>query len=477
MTLMRKSLLTGAVAVIAIIAGFIFLLKGCLAKYDERFMRTPALVFEKNGSSVIFSIVEFQKTTSYSRKGNFVRKSVNTNYYTQTNDGHTGDMLTSKKIKNHKEIKNFPVEVLGASGNSAWLFAGELMAFNAFTLDKTADIEMLEEKNPPLKGKFPKERQYYLYNRNDSNIYFTASDGTKWQLNTRTLTASSSSYRKDESPLQYQLSLLEKSIKQSQDELDSLYQQKNYRASADYRAKKITAAEYQQITKTYYAEREQLGRARDSLQNIKRQWEKNKRKMEDTERTIEHLQRFNPSFSSMKINQDTLAAAWFGLYSDEEMSKLNNWVTDQTAYDETVRRKLFAGAYSFSRNEDAVIDKPSVKTISPVDFLAGGFLLDKRNAKPIYLQNGQLLLVAHKDQVGKDGKILLTSLGRDGKTGWTLNTNLSDWSDWIYHGNYLYVFGMDNKNLSSGENNILLCIDLSKGTAAKFDYFKNKKAE
>ncbi|MBL7747872.1 MAG: hypothetical protein JNM19_10620, partial [Chitinophagaceae bacterium] len=277
MTLMRKSLLTGAVAVIAIIAGFIFLLKGCLAKYDERFMRTPALVFEKNDSAVIFSIVEFQKTTSYSRKGGFVRKSVNTQYYIQTNDGRSAALLLSQKIKNHRAIKNFPVEVLGASGHSAWLFMGELMAFNAFTLEKTADIEMLEQKNPSLKGKFPKERQYYLYNRNDSNIYFTATDGTKWQLNTRSLTISSSSYRKDESPLEYQLSQLEKNIKQSQDDLDSLYQQKNYRAAADYRTKKITAAEYQQITKTYYAEREQLGRVRDSLQNIKRQWEKNKR--------------------------------------------------------------------------------------------------------------------------------------------------------------------------------------------------------
>jgi len=39
------------------------------------------------------------------------------------------------------------------------------------------------------------------------------------------------------------------------------------------------------------------------------------------------------------------------------------------------------------------------------------------------------------------------------------------------------VFGVDNKNLSSGETNILLCIDLIKGKASKYDYFKEKKLE
>lgn len=476
MTLLRKSLLTGAITIAAMIIGFIFLLKGCLAKYDERFIKTPALIFEKNGKTVIFSIVEFQKTTSYSQKGNSVRKSVYTRYYVQSNDGETAGLIASKKIKSHGQVKNFPIEMLGPSGNTAWLFMGEPMAFDAFSLEKTADIEILEQKNPSLKGKFPKERQFYEYNRNDSNIYFTATDGTKWQLNTKNLAATRSDYKKNESPLEHKLALLEKELKKNKEEMDTLYQQ-NYRASTDYSAGKITPAVFRQISTRYYAERDRLDDKGDSLKEIKRQWEKSKDETENIERAIKNLQRSGLSFSGSKINQDTTASVWFGLYSDEELEKLNDWVRLQNENDETVRRKLFTGSYSYPRYGNAVINKPAVKNIPGNDFLAGGFLLNKETARPIHLPGNQAYLIIHKDQVGNEGKILVSNVSMDGKTAWTFNTNLTQWSDWVYAGSRLYIFGVDNKNLSGNESNVLLSINLATGTATKFDYFKNKKRE
>jgi hypothetical protein len=372
------------------------------------------------------------------------------------------------------------VEILGASATAAWLFMGEPMAFDPFTLNRVADIKILEEKNPGLKGKLPVERQFYNFNNTDNNIYFTAKDGTKWQLNTQSLVITSSNYQKGQSALAQKLALLEQESKKVQDDLDTLYQQKSMGAGKDYADKKISYAQYQQLNNLYYKERDRLYNVRDSIREQKRKLEQDKRSIEDTERMIEGLQRSNLSFSQTKQNQDTAAGVWFGMYNEEEIQKLYDRVSHQIAYDETVRRKLLVGTYSITKNEDAVINKASINAKGNTDFLAAGFLVNKKTGQPLRLPgpqgslSNQSFLVVHKEQVGREGKILLTNLTKDGQINWTYNTQLTDWADWAHTGKTLYVFGVNNKNLSSNESNILLCINLENGRAAMFDYFTNK---
>ena len=50
--MLKKGLFGGAIVIIAIVAGFIFLLRGCLSGYDERSAITPVLYFEKDGKAV-----------------------------------------------------------------------------------------------------------------------------------------------------------------------------------------------------------------------------------------------------------------------------------------------------------------------------------------------------------------------------------------------------------------------------------------
>ncbi len=477
MLLLKKPVLIILLTIAGFVFGFIYLLRGCLSKFDERFIESSALVFEKNGKTVVFSIVEFQKTTSYSQKGGMTSKSVSTTYYIQSNDGETADIINSKKIKKHSQIKNYPIEMMGSSGNAAWMFMGEPMAFDPFTLDKIADIEILEEKNKSLTGKFPVERQFYSFNRNDSNIYFTAKDGSKWQLNTKTLLATPSDYKKNETAFETKLIALTNELKNIQAQSDSLYQQKSLRPSRDYSAKKISHETYQQINKTYYTEREKLYKQRDSVNKILSRLEKNKRKIEDIERDIESLNRSSNSFSQMKSNQDTLQSQWLGLYSDEEFEKLSDRVDNQAVYDETALRKVLTGSYTISQYDEPIMDKTSVKEKTSPTFLAGGFLLNKQTAQPIILPKSQSHLIVHKDQIGHDGKIVLTIMNKDFKTTWTYNTQLSEWTNWIVSGTKLFVFGVDNKNLSSDESNILICIDLEKMSVSRYDYFKEKKLE
>ena len=65
MLLLKKPVLIILLTIAGVILGFVFLLKSCLAKYDERYCKTPALVFEKEKKIVVLSIFEFLKNTYY----------------------------------------------------------------------------------------------------------------------------------------------------------------------------------------------------------------------------------------------------------------------------------------------------------------------------------------------------------------------------------------------------------------------------
>ncbi|MCX6320074.1 MAG: hypothetical protein NTW29_22535 [Bacteroidetes bacterium] len=474
MTLFRKSIITGILVFALLVAGFFLLLRGCLAKYDERFIHVPALLFEKNGKTTVFSILEFQKTTSYSQNGGMTRKSVSTSYYVQTNDGDTGEELNKIKVKKHRQVKNFPVEMLGASGDNAWLFMGEPMAFDAYTLTKVADIAILEEKNPSLKGRFPAERQYYTFRSDDRSLYFTATDGTKWKLNTATLAASPTEYTPDENEADARIKALDEEIKNLRAYQDSVYQLKNRNASENYSSKKISYTEYSRLTGEFYAERGRIDKVRDSLYKLRSKLEISYRADKDRERAIENLQRSSISFSQIKQNQDTADGLWYGIYSPAEIANLNDRVSDNVAYDETIRRKFYTSSYSINKSDDAIIDKKGLKAVSTGDFLAAGLLLDKSTAMPVRLPGTAGYLIVHKDQVGREGKIQLTKIALDGRTLWTFNTGLTEWADWKLGSKKIFVFGVNNKSLSSSECNIMHSINLSDGKSVTFDYFKNK---
>jgi hypothetical protein len=469
---MKKGLIGGALALAAIVFGFIFLLKGCLAKYDERSAIAPALLFERDGKKIILAITKFEKTKSYSRNGGMVRRSVSTSYFIQTNDATSAEFIAEKKIKHQRDIKTYPIEVLGASGDNAWVFIGEPMAFNAFTLGKTADVKLLEEKNPALKDKFPAERQYYSFNKNNRNIYITAKDGSKWQLNTESLLATASNYNKDGDTFENRLEEVEALLKHTQAAQDSNYQLNSRQAAERYRNKEMSYNEYQAISQVFYDKRKYLDKQRDSLWDIKRKLDENKRNIEYNERKIENLQRINPGFSQIKTNQDTAGGIWWGLYDEKEMKDLYDRVSDNTANDETARRNLWMGTYSVSRYNDANIDKASAKAITGMNFLNGGFLLNKQTARPIRIGSKGAFLIVHNDQVGRDGKIQVTLASPGKENQWSINTGLTEWADWIYKSNMLYVFGTDNKELSSSEVNLLLCISLDNGSVSRYDYFK-----
>lgn len=455
------------------IVGFMYLLRGCLSKYDQRSAQPTVLYFEKDGRSIIFSVVKFEKATSYSQKGGFISKTVSTNYFIQNNDAVTAAKLAERKIKHHSDIKNFPVEILGASNGKAWVFMGEPMAFDPFTLATVADLDAFEEKNPPLKGRFPLERRYYRFDPADSNLYFTANDGSAWMLDSKTLLATPHESDDSGSPAEREVKRLEKLLKQNQADHDTLMEQKLRRPSRLVSTKQIDMKTYQQMMKGFNEDRSALDNIRDSLQQLKNNAERTARSGEDLQRKIESMRERTVQFSQMKVNADTNGGKWYGLYSRKEMDELYDRFQYQASYNETARRQWYAGTYAFSKYGDAVIDKDKAALKnSAAYFLDGGMLLNKLTATPIRLPGDSSFLIVYRSQIGNEGKLMLANVSIDGKINWTFDSQLKEWAGYLYTGKQLFITGTDNKELSSSDCNVLWCVSMEDGKNTKYDFFK-----
>lgn len=402
--MLKKYTIRGIIILVAIIAGFIFLLMGCLASYDERSAISTALFFEKDGKGIVFTIVKYGKATSYKSNGGSTYKRLSTNYLIQANDAETGELISNKKIKHNSDVKFHPVTTMGSGNGKAWVFIGELLAYDPFTLEKFADKEIIEAKNPQLKGKMPDEKTYYVYNNATDEILMTASDGVKYMLSTGSLVASA---------------INEEDIAKSPLEM----------RDAD----------------------------------------------KDRQRQVEDLNRGSKSYTTICTAVDTFNGKWYGLLSNADLEKPDDRFRYRAVYTETARNKMYTALItvkdSTRKAVELLIAEPG--KINDAVYLQGGFLLNRSNALPIHTRNEDGFIICYREKVGNEGNIILTRVDLNGNTKWTFNTKLNDFTDWIYSGKRLIILGNDNKELSSGEANLLLSIDMQNGKAVMHDYFKN----
>lgn len=470
--MLKKYVIGGVVTLGLLIFGFVALIRSCLSQFDERCVISVPLVAEANGKAVVFSLVKYDRTTSYSRNGGFVRKSVSTSYYVQANDAVTGEKLSSQKISSRQKIRSYPVEVLGLSGNRAWVFAGELMAFDPFTLEKKADAAAIETRNPSLKGKLTTERRYYEYDH-QYGIILTASDGNKYALNTSTLVAEPYEETEETDPVKAREKELENELKKLRMLYDTNYAR--YRRALNlYDARQISPAAFQDSSRRYMYERDLNARQEDSVRKLQQNVQEESDALRDQQQAAESLKN-NRSFSEMKTNTDSLNGKWYGLMTADELDNLPARFGYRKTYGDAARNMLYTA--SLAPEDPAKAYSPwktgeNKEKVSGQAYLQGGFLLSVATGKPVHLANS--FLVVSKDQIGNEGKILLARVGVTGKQTWSVNTGLKDFSYWVILPHRIYVFGTDNKELSSGEINVMEIIDLETGTRIIHDFFRDR---
>ncbi|MFZ1305339.1 MAG: PA2928 family protein, partial [Ferruginibacter sp.] len=342
--MLKKGLFGGALVLIAIIAGFIFLLRGCLSAYDERSVITPALYFEKDGKAVVFSIIEYGKATSYRSGPRGTFKSMSVNYFIQSNDAKTAALITNKKIKHFSDLKYPTIKILGAGDNMAWVFIGELMVFDPFTLEKIADREIIETKNPQLKGKMPDIERYYEYDRHSKSIWITATDGTKFLLSTSNLEATAVDEEvSSKDPVEVKI----KALKKKEEALENEYRAGYDRNRANYRLyseNKISSAAYADSGKLFNRLQDSIRKWKTNIRNEIRDLDDLKDASRDQQRQIENLAGNNKSYSSICTAGDTFNRRWYGLLNAEDLEKPESQFRYRSVYKETGRNKMYTAA-------------------------------------------------------------------------------------------------------------------------------------
>jgi hypothetical protein len=474
--MLKKGIFGGAIVIIAIIAGFIFLLRGCMSAYDERSAIAPVLYFEKDGKAVVFTVIQYGEATSYKSGPGGTFKSLSTSYYIQANDAATAEVTASKKIKHSSDIKFRPVSVLGAGNNKAWVFIGELQAYDPFTLEKIADREIIEAKNPQLKGKMPDEKKYYEYDNFSNTILITATDGTKYVLSTTDLIATA--VNEDEiakNPLETKIKELKKQEAALEDRYKAGYDR--YRAYNQlYSERKISTAAYYDSGRNFNRLQDSISKWKDNIRNEMSDLSELKSADHDIQRQIENLAGSSKSYTNICTAVDTFNGSWYGLLSTEDLEKPDNRFRYRSVYKETARNKFYNAALSIKdpnkKAIELVVAEPG--KINDAVYLQGGFLLNKTTALPIHLKNDDGFIICYKEKVGYTSNIILSRVDLKGNNKWTINTMLSKFEDWIYTGTQLMILGNDNKEISSGNANLLMIIDLQTGRAVKHDYFTNK---
>ncbi|HTE27447.1 PA2928 family protein [Flavitalea sp.] len=499
---------SGCLLMILLTGGFILLLRSCLSKYDERSAKLPAIIVTGNGNSankmnrsnndtaLIFSIVAFDKTTSYSSGRGITHKTVNTTYSVQTNDINTAKKIKHRDLKEHQDIKEWPVRILGYSVGSGvskgsnssgdlsfsngsggfgfvWIFMGELMAFDAMTLEKVADIQKLEEINPSLKSKFPKEARYYEFEKDLGLILFTATDGIKWQLDplslktsTRATNSSIDKYKKSLDSIE-NLQAINTRLK------DSVFEKYSLIPGRDYRDKKIGLETYHSMQNKMVELRAKLNNESDLLRAAYLRVRSEKQFNEQTKSAINSLGRINPGYRQMGTSLDTLNNQWIGIYDENELRDLSTHIYMRRATDETARRFMVSGKIIYDKNNQASLDLTTATLFRDVPYLDGSLLLNKETAVPFRLPGNRYLII-HKDLIGTNGKVLVSATNDSGQLLWTAETGLKSWFDWKLDNNSLIIFGQDNRELMSDDSNVLLIININNGQISKYDYFTDR---
>ncbi len=476
MLMMKRSVITWIIIIVALVAGFIFLLRGCLAAYDERSAQPPVLCFEKDGKAVVVAIVKYEEATSYKSNGGSTTKTVSTTYYLQINDAITGEKINSKKIKDYEDVKNFPIGMLGKGNGKAWLFLGEPMVFDPFTLEKIADKKTIEEKNPSLKGKMPEQANFYQYNSATNELLITATDGLKYSLSTTTLVATPVDDDDiAQSPVQAKIKAFEKQQKYYAT-LNQSYYDKFIEYNKLYSDKKITYNTYLDSTKYFNRQNDKIKLITDSLNEMLRDVESLKRMDDDRMRDINDLKGVNKSYTDICADADTMNGKWYGLKTAADLEDFYNHFEHRSPNSETARNRFYTATIAVKdparKTTELVVGEP--QKISDAVFLQGGFLLDKATALPIHLKDGDGFIVCYKEKVGYEGNIILARIDLQGNIKWTVNTNANRLADWIYTGRSLIVLTTDNKELSSGDANVLSIINSQTGQVSVYDYFTDK---
>ncbi|MFC3080360.1 PA2928 family protein [Phenylobacterium terrae] len=96
-------------------------------------------------------------------------------------DATDGRLVWRRQLEADRSGLNMGRAVLGVDARAVWVLAGDgLVGLSPADGATVADVARLEAANPQLKGRIPREPDYYQFDQ--GGLWFTAADARRWRL-------------------------------------------------------------------------------------------------------------------------------------------------------------------------------------------------------------------------------------------------------------------------------------------------------
>lgn len=431
-----------------------------------RYGTAPIFYFKKNNQECLLFKTEHRRLMSSSNKyGSTIKRYITTHYLANYNP-------TTNQLEKEVEIntKNYRIEILGADEHVAYVFADGLNIYDPFTLKPIASTAQLEEKNPQLKGQFPKEIHYYKFDKKNKTIDFTALNATQWSINNNLLASEikNNIAQKDES---------KNELEKLNEQVSNLLSQRNILLDSlnsyvrKLQQKQISPSEYSQLTKAITQKRKLFDIEIETLVKKRRDmYEAEREKLNYGKQRIVNLnESYFDNDDFIKTSEIMANDVYYGISDLEYINKKMKSSTSYLQQKEDVQQKLLIAKVNTDQNNNQTFIE-NTKTIIPTTFINGGFLLNKQNKKYVSDLSNNLFVIISKSAIGNEGKIVFTGIDKNGKTIWTLNTQTKDIESYTIQGDIIFVLCNEEKD----ENNTHYCdilyqININTGKSKKLN--------
>jgi hypothetical protein len=456
---MKQGAKIGSVAgllIISVVVGFIFLIRGCLAKYDEYYQFDAARGFHSSKGDVIVYLKEKYKVNSYSSGGGMTSISGTPYYYLETRDAASLKLLKSTKFEDISDpVKRTP-HVIGCDDKSIWIFQGKIMAFDALTHEMVCTKEKLEETNPALKDNLPEDMSYYKYNYIHGRLEVTTKNALHFSISKTFKAQKINDVESDENQEIVDLKNLEKNIKEQRD----IKAKNGDRSSFN---------EYYKLDDSIRKIEKLIDKKKDDIKDIK---EYNKKIQESRSKGFDNAQ-------NNLVNAVVLDSTIYALLSEKDLAENNSNFYFRKIYSDEVQRQLYRSNFNELEKNDGFFERCKISerklVNNNISFLKGGFLLDKENLEPIKLSNPLSWLILSAKEVGNKSKLILQRVNEQGIAIWTKELPIIDFSDMVLAGDNLVMFTNDGVKITNDDNrNWIISLNLKTGDFILLDLAENK---
>jgi len=432
------------------IGGCLFLMKGCLEKYDEYSQFDEVQVFKNEKGAVIVFLKEIFKVNSYSSDGGSTNISGTSHFYLETRDASTLRLIKCTEFeKVDNPVKNRP-HIIGRDNQNLWIYQGKIIAFNPYTHEVVCNSEKLEDLNPELKNNLPDDIKYYHFNYILGRMEITSKNANHFQIASTFKAQQIKENDVDKNADLVQLNLLSIKLKAQMAEIQ---QKGNY-----------SNLEYYKI--------------RDSLRvidQIIRKKEYEFRYINDYNVKIQEYRTrgFGNSYEIM-VNATIVDTSIYALLSEKELMENTSYFNFHQTQISDVQRMLYKARFSDLNFSSGFPGNCKISDIKPVNnnisFLNGGFLQNKTTRKTIQLFNPLSWLIVSAKEVGNKSKLIIQRVNFQGFAIWTKELPLINFSDMALSEENLILFSNDGVKITDSSNcNWILSLNLKTGAMVFLD--------